>query len=78
MLLTAVCTDAPLTDPVHMLTGLVHPGAAPHGALVLTAIHPVSAAGVGHSLEGEGEDTLLANSWSRDGGTSRLGRVGVY
>lgn len=70
MLLTGVSTDAPLADPVHMGTTLVHPGAAPHGPLVLPAIHPVSAAGVGHALEGEGKDTLLALSWSRDSGTS--------
>ena len=64
MLLTVVCTDAPLTDPVHMLPAGVHPGAAPHGALVLAPVHPVSTAGVGHALEGEGEDTLLALGWS--------------
>lgn len=70
MLLTAVSTNAPLTDPIHMVTIVVHPGAAPHGALVFAPVHPVSAASVGHVLEGEGEDTLLANSWARHSGTS--------
>merc|ERR1719471_2514553 len=41
---------------------------------MFSAIDPVSTSIVGHSLELEWEDTLFANRWTRNCGTSRLQR----
>jgi len=60
----------------------INHGGAPGGAsrLWFTGIDPVCTAGVGHSIEGEGEDTRLTCSWttggcaaSTDGGCSGTG-----
>ena len=77
MLLAGVGADAPLAVSIHVLPAGVDHGAAPGLALVLPPVHPVSAPGVGHTLELEGEDALLANSGSRGRGAARLEGVGV-
>merc|ERR1719471_961084 len=41
---------------------------------MFSAIDPVCASIVGHSLELEWEDTLFTNRWTRNCGTSRLQR----
>ena len=70
-----VGADPPLALPVHVLPAGGDHGAAPGLALVLPAVHPVSAPGEGHTLELEGEDALLTNSGARGGGAGSLERV---
>jgi len=78
VLLACIRADAPLAVSIHVIpTGADH-GAAPGLALVLPAIHPLSTAAVGHSLELEGKDALFANSRTGGGGAPRLERVGVH
>ena len=72
-----VRADAPLAVAIHVLPAGANHGAAPGLALVLPTKHPVSAPGVSHTLELEGEDTLLANSRARGSGAARLEGVGV-
>ena len=67
-----VRADSPLAVAIHVLPAGVDHGAAPGLALVLPTKHPLSAPGVGHTLELEGEHTLLANSWARGGGAGSL------
>jgi len=72
-----VRADAPLAVTIHVLPAGADHGAAPGLALVLPAKLPLSTPGVGHTLELEGEDALLANSGARGGGAASLERVGV-
>ncbi len=78
VLLAGVRADAPLAVAIHVLPAGVDHGAAPGHALVLPAIRPLSAPGVGHTLELEGEDALLTNSGARGGGAGGLEGVGVH
>ena len=77
MLGACVRADAPLAVTIHVLPAGADHGAAPGLALVLSAKLPVSTPGVGHTLELEGEDALLANSGARGGGAASLEGVGV-
>ena len=72
-----VRADAPLAVAIHVLPAGADHGAAPSQALVLPTKHPLSAPRVGHTLELEGEDALLANSRARGSGAARLEGVGV-
>jgi len=67
-----VRADAPLVVTIHVLPAGADHSAAPGLALVLPAKHPVSTPGVGHTLELEGEDALLANSGARGSGAGSL------
>ena len=72
-----VRADGPLATAIHVLPAGADHGAAPGQALVLPTKHPLSAPRVGHTLELEGEDALLANSRARGSGAARLKGVGV-
>jgi len=54
-------TDAPLADSIKMFSVGIHLGAAPGASVMFSSIDPFGTSIVGHSLELEGEDTLLAN-----------------
>jgi len=54
-------TDAPLTDSIKMFSVGIHLGAAPGASMMFSSIDPFGTSVVSHSLELEGEDTLLAN-----------------
>ena len=75
MLLAGVGADAPLAVSIHVLPAGVDHGAAPRLALVLPAVHPVSAPGVGHTLELEWEHALPTSRGARGGGALRLERL---
>jgi len=54
-------TDAPLADSIKMFSVGIHLGAAPGASMMFSTIDPFGTSIVGHSLELEGEDTLLSN-----------------